>query len=264
MKNIISENLDKHLSLLNITRTELSKRSGISVETIKNLIDERTGNPKIETLCALCKTLNISLDYLTGMKTYDKDKLLLLSNYDACPPSDKILIQEFAKRGKEHALFANEQEHKYIVSCIVPTGAFSRNGMLWDSAIVIDEETFYDNVNFAVKLPTSSYVPVYDNNEILYIEHRYPINEDEAVILYKNDRFFIRRIKYNHDTKNYVLKALTSGQNDIVEKSLKEYNIMGTILTPERCTRNTKKDGKITIPLPLDIKEIIDKYKKEP
>ena len=264
MKNIISENLDKHLSLLNITRAELSKRSGISVETIKNLIDERTSNPKVETLCALCKALNISLDYLAGMKTYDKDKLLLLSNYDACPPSDKILVQEFAQRGKNHALFANAQEHKYIVSCIVPTGYFSRNGMLWDSAIVVDEQTFYDNVDFAVRLPTNSYVPVYDNNETLYVEHRMPINEDEAVIIYKNDKFFIRRIKYNHETKSYLLKALTHGQDDISEKSLKDYHVLGTILSLERCTRDTTKDGKIKVPLPLDIQEIIDKYRKEP
>lgn len=262
MKNIIKEQLFKILKNKHLTIAELAEKSGLPLDTVKSIYYGRTNNPKLETLIAIADALEISIDFLIGRKYQSEEKLKLLYNYDACPPSDKILVQEFAQRGKNHALFANEQKHQYIVSCIIPTGYFSRNGMLWDSAVIEDEQTFYDNVDFAVKLPTNSYVPVYDNNETLYIEHRMPVNEDEAVILYKNDKFFIRRIKYNHETKSYLLKALTHGQDDILEKSLKEYHVLGTILSPERCTRDTTKDGKIKVPLPLDIQEIVDKYKK--
>lgn len=261
MKNKIAANLSRILDGLNMTLTDLVKKCDAPADTIKKIYYGTTDNPKIETLLDICDTLNISIDYLIGRIDYRQDEIELLKNYKNTSNHGKSLIQEIAKHEADYTKFENNQNFKYKITCVEPTGFFE-NGVLWDSCIISTIETYDPSICFAFKIPTNKFIPTYAKNEILYIQHRVP-EEGENALFYKDNMLYVRKLKYDEEHKKYVLKGLSIGSTDIKEKSLANYHIIGTIIAPKRSSRDTNKDKiEKEIVLPLDIKELVDKIKR--
>ena len=245
MKNIIAENLDKNLSLLNITRTELSKKSGVSVETIKNIIDERTGNPKIETLYAICDALDISIDLLTGRSNYAKDELQLLKNYRQCSSHGKRFVMSMSTFESNYSKFENEQkcineidlylpkeielsEETIDIPCLEPTGVF-KDGVLYDTSIKTRIKTHLKNAFMAFKLPNDSLAHTYYKDDIIFLEKRHP-NIGENAVFHKDNNIFIRQ--YNREGNKFILRSLNINSEDIIlnASEYSKYSIVGTCM----------------------------------
>lgn len=61
-----SERIKAELKILGITHEEFCKKIGISLHTFTSLLNRRTTS--ISTLKVICKELNVSSDYILGLK----------------------------------------------------------------------------------------------------------------------------------------------------------------------------------------------------
>ena len=80
----IGSRIDKAMRIANIkNQAELSRLSGVPESTIARIL-KIGGNPSIDTLAALAKTLKVSIDWMATGGTTSKDdipdKLVYLSN----------------------------------------------------------------------------------------------------------------------------------------------------------------------------------------
>ncbi len=78
---------------------QLSKESGVSWSTIRNMFNRNT-EPTVPTLEALCDSLGISLTTLLlgeGFEELDEDQRELLNNWNLLNDHDKAMILELMK-----------------------------------------------------------------------------------------------------------------------------------------------------------------------
>ena len=259
MKQIIKNNLQRVMIALNITLTELIHKCDIPAETIKNIYYGKTDNPRLETLIAICDAIDISIDYLVDRKHYEKDEIELLKHYKIASSHGKAFIQEMAKHEAYYTNYENQQTHERSIVCVEPTGDF-QNGVLWDSCKISRITTYLPQVFFGFKIPTHAFLPTYAQGDILLIEHRLP-KEGENAVFYKDNKVYVRNFLHSRETGFFTLKAISMDAQDIVIKNLKEFHIVGTIIIPDRATKQENDIIVKDIPLPLDIKELVDNIK---
>jgi len=67
MYEIIKQRLKEELKGLKLTTVEISKRVGVSPEMITQYITTKK-LPKLDTFAKLCKELDLSAEYILGLK----------------------------------------------------------------------------------------------------------------------------------------------------------------------------------------------------
>ena len=98
MKNIVKNRLFTLLGITGWNLTELSKRSDVAFDTIKNLYYGRIENPRIETLIAIAEAFGISLDYLVGRLDYAEHELKHLTILGTLDNDTKEIIELIVRR----------------------------------------------------------------------------------------------------------------------------------------------------------------------
>ena len=98
MKNIVKNRLFTLLEITGWNLTELSKRSDVAFDTIKNLYYGRIENPRIETLIAIAEAFGISLDYLVGRLDYAEHELKHLTVLGTLDNDTKEIIELIVRR----------------------------------------------------------------------------------------------------------------------------------------------------------------------
>ena len=98
MKNIVKNRLFTLLEITGWNLTELSKRSDVAFDTIKNLYYGRIENPRIETLIAIAEAFGISLDYLVGRLDYAEHELKHLTILGTLDNDTKEIIELIVRR----------------------------------------------------------------------------------------------------------------------------------------------------------------------
>ena len=63
----LARNMRIERARLNITQLKLAVMSGVSVDTI-NLLERASGNPRLSTIIAVAKALNVDLNTLIKLK----------------------------------------------------------------------------------------------------------------------------------------------------------------------------------------------------
>ena len=101
MKNIVKTRLAVLLNITGWGLQELSKRSGLSFDTVKNLYYGRIENPKIETLICIADAFSISLDYLVGRLDYAEHELKHLTVLGTLDTDTKEIIELIVRRAIE-------------------------------------------------------------------------------------------------------------------------------------------------------------------
>lgn len=70
--------IDKQLKITmrkrGITLENLSLQSNVPLETIRNIIYRRAKNPRVDTVLALSRTLNVTMEYLVGAGLNEEDE----------------------------------------------------------------------------------------------------------------------------------------------------------------------------------------------
>ncbi len=69
MYNTIKQRLKEEIKASNLTTKEIAKRIGVSPEMITQYITTKK-LPKLETFAKLCKELDLSSDYILGIKDF--------------------------------------------------------------------------------------------------------------------------------------------------------------------------------------------------
>lgn len=259
MKFIIKERLVLLLENKRMTLVELAQKANLSLDTVKSIYYGRNDNPKLETLIAIADALDVSIDYLIGRKEYAKDELNLLRNYRLSSNHGKQFVQEMAKYEAFYTDFENSQTHERSIVCVEPTGYF-QNGILWDSCKVSRVTTYLPQIYFAFRIPTHAFLPTYAQGEVLLVEHRLP-KEGENAIFYKDNKVYVRNFLYSKETGFFTLKAISMDAQDLIVKNLKDFQIIGTIIIPNRAT-DIKDTETEDVLLPLDIQDLVDKIKE--
>lgn len=101
MKNIVKNRLFTLLEITGWNLTELSKRSNVSFDTVKNLYYGRIENPRIETLISIAEAFSISLDYLVGRLDYAEHELKHLTTLGTLDEDTKEIIELIVRRAIE-------------------------------------------------------------------------------------------------------------------------------------------------------------------
>ena len=87
-----SHKLVEHHLLKKGTLENLSKDSGVSLETIRNLYYKKVEDPRIGTVLALCEALNTPVVSLYPYSLSMEGEENLLLNYRVCNPCGRKLI----------------------------------------------------------------------------------------------------------------------------------------------------------------------------
>ena len=101
MKNIVRNRLVTLLGITGWNLQELSRRSDVAFDTVKNLYYGRIENPRIETLIAIADAFSISLDYLVGRIDYASDGIKHLAILGTLDTDTKEIIELIVKRAMQ-------------------------------------------------------------------------------------------------------------------------------------------------------------------
>ena len=64
----LSERIEFALEIRNMKQADIVKATGLSSGLVSQICSGKTTNPKLNHIMAIAKALNVSLDYLAGMK----------------------------------------------------------------------------------------------------------------------------------------------------------------------------------------------------
>lgn len=242
----VSERLKEVLGIRNISLHQLAEMCKIPYETLRNLYYAKNKNPRLETLIAICKTLDITMDYLTGFTKYDKNELRLLKIYQQCNEKGKSSLVklnenflECGRHGRDFLLIISrfeadyttylrkKQNNKHTVTCLIPEGHVA-DGFEYTTCTIEQVETVFDDAFMAIKITTDNFIPTFLNGDIIALANRYPI-EGEKAVYYKDGRAYIR--EYNRETNgNVVLKTINGIGKDFILKDMNGFSLIGTYI----------------------------------
>lgn len=91
--------IKKYMKERKITQMELSDMSGIPLQTIRKIFCGVTGNPRVDTMKAIERALNIPENFSTTItETLTPDEYDLLTAYKALSKEQKALLVQLAEQ----------------------------------------------------------------------------------------------------------------------------------------------------------------------
>lgn len=223
MYHVISERLKELLDVKNITLNQLADLSNIPYDTLKNLYYAKNKNPRLDTLTAICRSLDISMDYLTGIIKRDAKEMSWIKLYQDCENDYKDNLIELVKEhlacgrhGRGVSLNITKFEANYTkmlrtrmdkrhsITCLIPDGHVE-DGFTYSSSKVERVETVFDEAYLAIKITTDNFIPSFFYGDIIVLENRYP-QEGEKAVYTKGSKAYFRQ--YFREQNKILLKTL--------------------------------------------------------
>lgn len=207
------------------TIAELSKQSGLSIDTIKNITSGKITDPRLSTLEALSNAFNLSINCLIGKCPHTPKEKILLREYRECGKHGKSIIDLVARYEAGAIKSERNTKEKHPIPCVKPNGDIHR-GILWDSSKTENEYTTNLEAYIGVQMPNDDFAPLYCEGDIVLFEDRIPRNGEIAAILIK-DRAYIRKVV--KEKEGYKFKCLHNYGEDIYIKRMDEITFIGTV-----------------------------------
>lgn len=227
MYHLISEKLKEAMQIKNVNLNQLTESCDIPYETLRNLYYAKNKNPRIETIYAICKALDISMDYLTGLTKYDKDEMEMLSNFQKCGKHGRDFLTVISRFEADYTTSLKQRNtNKHTINCLIPEG-LEEDGFEYTSCKIERIECIFEDACMAIKITTDNFIPVFLRGDILAIANRYP-KEGEKAIYYKDGKTYIRQ--YHFENGKVILKPITSMGKDIIIDSMEKYEVLGTYI----------------------------------
>lgn len=228
MYHLISDKLKEAMIIKNISLPQLAEMSDLSLSTLQNLYYAKNQNPRIETLYAICKALDVTLDYLTGLTKYDKNELEMLRNYQKCGRHGKDFLLVISRFEAEYTTYLRQNKsNKHTINCLVPEGHVA-DGFTYTTCKIEQVETVFDDAFMAIKITTDNFIPAFLNGDIIALANRFPI-EGEKAVYYKDGRAYFR--EYNRELNGtVVLKTLNGIGEDFILNSMSGFKLLGTYI----------------------------------
>lgn len=203
---------------------ELSERSDVPLETIRNIYYGKVTDPKVSTVLAISKVLGVSINRLMGDRIYTKAEERLIMNYRRCGHHGRSMVALIANYEAELSRHERNAENKFTIPCIVPIEPV-RDGVEYSASKMIDITTDNTEAYIAIQVTSNEFVPIFCKDDQVLFADRFPTNGETAV-------FFIDGVMYcrqyeEHDD-GYLLKALSRHGKDFHLKRLDNVNYLGT------------------------------------
>ena len=208
------------------TLETLSKRSRLSINTIKNMTSGKTTDPRLSTLEALADAYGISINCLIGKCPHTPKEKILLRNYRECGKHGKSTIELVAEYEAGAIKSERNAPGKHLIPCVKPKGDLHK-GISWNTGNTDNEYTSIDEAYIGIKMPNDDFAPLYCEDDVILFEDRIPHDGEIAAILIK-DRAYIRKII--KEKEGYRLKCLHNHGQDITIKRMDEINFIGTAI----------------------------------
>ena len=207
------------------TIAELSKRSGLPIDTIKNITSGKIMDPRLTTLVALSDAFGISINCLIGKCPHTPKEKILLREYRECGKHGKSIIELVARHEAGAIKSERDTKDKHPIPCVKPYGDMHK-GILWDSSKTENEYTSNRDSYIGIQMPNDDFAPLYCEGDIVLFEDRIPHDGEIAGILIC-DRAYLRKII--KEKEGYKLKCLHHYGEDIIIKRMDEITFIGTV-----------------------------------
>lgn len=139
--------IDKQLKAMmdkkGLTLEKLSMLSNVPIETIRNIIYRRARNPRVDTLLALSRTLDVSMESLMGESPREEEEQLLFA-YRESGEHGKKFIRAIAEIEAQWQAGVDVNEEREI-PCLIPAVETS-DGAAFSSFDVEHVKTACENV----------------------------------------------------------------------------------------------------------------------
>lgn len=224
MLTILSERLRVLLGDMEMTFPQLAEKADIPLETVRNLYYGRVKDPKVSTILAISKALNVSPSYLFGGVTYDEEELL--QNFRKCGNHGKSVLLLLARHEADLAQQEKKDPNKHRIPCIVPIGAVY-DGLPFNSSETIDLQVSDPNAFLAFELNTNNFAPVYCKGDKVLLEDRFPQNGERGLFT-KDCTVYCRT--FIEEPDGYTLKCLNRLGKDFHLKRMDEVECLGTCI----------------------------------
>lgn len=227
---MISKSLRAILNDQNISLEILSQKSGLPLETIRNLFYHKAENPRLKTVAALSRALNVPIEALLPESLQipeSNDEKLLLEHYRQCSSHGKHLIQCIASMEAKITLQSQLQNDTHTILHLIPTGT-SDSGGIYTACDIRYLDVHCSDAFAAISIPDNALAPEYYQDDIILLTNRFPENGDYAVFFYES-RIYLRKVTISPGNK-YTLTAIHGRGTDIYLNKYSNYTLMGTCI----------------------------------
>lgn len=223
---MLSKVLKELLSERKMTLQQLADQAGIPIETMRNIYYDKVHDPKVSTMIAISKALNVSVNYLMGDMLHNPEETEIIRNYRKCGIHGKSIIELIAKYEANIAGVERNAAEKHKVPCLIPVGNVY-DGIVYSSCEVVDVDTILPEAYLAIEITTNFFAPVYCKGDRVLLENRFPANGEQAVFV-KDNRAYCR--KYIEAEGKYILKCLNGRGEDMILQRMSEMECIGTCI----------------------------------
>ncbi len=221
---VLSDRLKEVMNDLGWTKEQLADKSGLPLETIRNIYYGKTADPKISTVMAIAEATGHSINCLMGKCPHTVAEKTILRHYRSCGNHGKSLIELVAKYEAGSVKYEREAVERHLIPCFLPHGDIHK-GIVYETCETVEIETSHPEAFIAIQMTTNALAPKFCKNDIILIENRFP-NNGEYAVFFRDGRAYIR--KYIEEEKQYRLKCLHQMDVDIVLKRMDEVQYIGT------------------------------------
>ena len=220
--------IDKQLKAMmdkkGLTLEKLSMLSNVPIETIRNIIYRRARNPRVDTLLALSRTLDVSMESLMGESPREEEEQLLFA-YRESGEHGKKFIRAIAEIEAQWQAGVDANEEREI-PCLIPAVETS-DGAAFSSFDVEHVKTACENVYMAVRLSNDHFSPRYCKNDVLLLSDKFPNEGENALFLY-NHRLYFRQ--FHISEKGYALNAINGRGTALRFRRMDSCRLIGTCM----------------------------------
>lgn len=220
--------IDKQLKAMmdkkGLTLEMLSELSNVPLETIRNIIYRRAKNPRVDTVLALSRTLNVSMESLMGESPREEEEQLLFA-YRESGEHGKKFIRAIAEIEAQWQAGMEKNDSREI-PCLIPAAETS-DGVAFSSFDVEHVKTSCQNAYMAVRLPNDHFSPRYCKNDVLLLSDKFPAEGENALFLY-NHRLYFRQ--FHASEKGYALNTINGRGVPLRFRRMDSCRLIGTCM----------------------------------
>lgn len=185
--------LNQLLEEKNMSWQKLAEIANVPAETMRNIYYGKVRDPKVSTMMAISRALNISVNYLMGESIYTEEEQALIRNYRKCGTHGKNIMMLVAEYEANLALCERNKKDRHRIPCIVPIGDVG-DGIKYSTCDTIEVYTTEERAFIAVLTPNNYWAPAYCKGDLILLEKRFPKNGEDALFTI-DGRVYFRRYK---------------------------------------------------------------------
>lgn len=242
--NHLSNRLRTLMCEYQMTLEELASRSGLALETVRNLIYDKAQDPYMNTFLPLCNAFHISPESLSGILTSAPKDLFFEEYYSCSLHGRQLLSRAAALQAKSDAAslpsasasqdnfskqysgshFRRHSGQQILCFC-PPVLTASRISFCTCDLKMIPSE--YREAYFAVELLDNLFSPYYCRGDILFFADRFPQEGEYALFLFQNEVLFCC---FHQEAEKTVLLPASCDTVPITVRQVNQLCVLGTCI----------------------------------